>query len=40
MNLLSADSYSRLKDTDSAGPALPRWWDTVRFASWNLIPAR
>jgi hypothetical protein len=39
MNLLSADSYSRLKDTDSTGPALPEWWDTVRFASWNLIPA-
>lgn len=39
MNLLSADSYSRLKDTDSTGPALPPWWDTVRFASWNLIPA-
>lgn len=38
MNLLSADSYSRLKDTDSAGPALPEWWDRVRFASWNLIP--
>jgi hypothetical protein len=39
MNLLSADSYSRLKDDDSSGPALPEWWDTVRFASWNLIPA-
>jgi hypothetical protein len=39
MNLLSADSYSRLKDTDATGPALPEWWDTVRFASWNLIPA-
>jgi len=39
MNLLSADSYSRLKDTDSTGPALPEWWDRVRFASWNLIPA-
>jgi hypothetical protein len=39
MDLLSADSYSRLKDTDSAGPALPEWWDSVRFASWNLIPA-
>jgi hypothetical protein len=39
MNLLSADSYSRLKDTNSTGPALPEWWDTVRFASWNLIPA-
>jgi hypothetical protein len=39
MNLLSADSYSRLKDTDPTGPALPEWWDTVRFASWNLIPA-
>jgi hypothetical protein len=41
MNLLSADSYSRLKDAGSAGPpgpALPEWWDTVRFASWNLIP--
>jgi hypothetical protein len=40
MNLLSADSYSRLKDSDQTGPALPEWWDTVRFASWNLIPAR
>ena len=39
MNLLSADSYSRLKDIDPTGPALPEWWDTVRFASWNLIPA-
>jgi hypothetical protein len=38
MNLLSADSYSRLKDTDATGPALPEWWDSVRFASWNLIP--
>lgn len=39
MDLLSADSYSRLKDADSLGPALPDWWDRVRFASWNLIPA-
>jgi hypothetical protein len=39
MNLLSADSYSRLKDTDATGPALPDWWDSVRFASWNLLPA-
>jgi hypothetical protein len=39
MNLLSADSYSQLKDSDQTGPALPEWWDTVRFASWNLIPA-
>jgi hypothetical protein len=39
MNLLSADSYSRLKDTDATGPALPEWWDSVRFASWNLIPS-
>ena len=39
MNLLSADSYVRLKDTDSSGPALPEWWGSVRFASWNLIPA-
>ena len=38
MNLLSADSYERLKDTDSSGPALPPWWDSVRFAAWNLIP--
>jgi hypothetical protein len=38
MNLLSADSYSRLKDTDASGPALPDWWDRVRFASWNLLP--
>ncbi len=39
MNLLSADSYSTLKETDSTGPALPEWWASVRFASWNLIPA-
>lgn len=38
MNLLSADSYEKLKDIDSSGPALPRWWDSVRFAAWNLIP--
>ena len=38
MNLLSADSYEKLKDTDSSGPELPQWWDTVRFAAWNLIP--
>lgn len=41
MNLLSADSYSRLKDAGPGGPggpALPEWWDTVRFAAWNLIP--
>jgi hypothetical protein len=38
MNLLSADSYEKLKDTDSSGPALPQWWESVRFASWNLIP--
>ena len=38
MDLLSADSYSRLKDNDLTGPALPDWWDRVRFASWNLIP--
>ena len=38
MNLLSADSYERLKDSDSSGPELPQWWDSVRFAAWNLIP--
>lgn len=38
MNLLSADSYEQLKDSDSSGPALPQWWDSVRFAAWNLIP--
>jgi hypothetical protein len=38
MNLLSADSYEKLKDTDPSGPALPQWWDSVRFAAWNLIP--
>ena len=38
MDLLSADSYSKLKDSDSTGPALPDWWDRVRFASWNLLP--
>ena len=38
MNLLSADSYERLKDSGSSGPELPRWWGSVRFAAWNLIP--
>jgi hypothetical protein len=36
---VTKDQYGRrLKDAGSAGPALPEWWDTVRFASWNLIP--
>jgi hypothetical protein len=34
------EQHLRLKDTESTGPALPEWWDRVRFASWNLVPAR
>jgi len=36
-NLTTKDSYTRRKDEDASGPALPDWWDRVRFASWNCI---
>jgi hypothetical protein len=36
--LNSRDSYVQLKETHSAGPPLPAWWDRVRFASWNAVP--
>jgi hypothetical protein len=32
------DSYADRKAAgDDGGPALPSWWDEVRFASWNCI---
>jgi hypothetical protein len=31
------DTYAARKEVDSSGPALPDWWDRVRFASWNCI---
>jgi len=40
MNLLSADSYEKLKDIDSSGPALPQWWGSVRFAALEPDPDR
>jgi hypothetical protein len=33
----TVDSYAARKAIDSSGPALPGWWDRVRFASWNCI---
>jgi hypothetical protein len=37
LSLGTRDSYAELKDVDDSGPALPAWWDEVRFASWNCI---
>jgi hypothetical protein len=37
MSLGTRESYAELKDVDDSGPALPSWWDEVRFASWNCI---
>jgi hypothetical protein len=31
------DSYADRKAGGDNGPALPSWWDEVRFASWNCI---
>jgi hypothetical protein len=36
-NLVSADSYEARKEAGDDGPRLPRWWDDVRFASFNCI---
>ncbi len=36
-SLGTKDSYAELKDGDATGPALPSWWDGVRFASWNCV---
>jgi hypothetical protein len=37
LSLGTRDSYADLKSADDSGPALPSWWDEVRFASWNCI---
>jgi hypothetical protein len=37
LSLGTRDSYADLKAVDDSGPALPAWWDEVRFASWNCI---
>jgi hypothetical protein len=37
MSLGTRDSYADLKAVDDSGPALPAWWEEVRFASWNCI---
>ena len=36
-NLATADSYEQRKDSGDDGPALPAWWDQVRFSSYNCI---
>jgi len=37
LSLGTRDAYADLKEVDDSGPALPSWWDEVRFASWNCI---
>lgn len=37
LSLGSKEAYAELKEVDSSGPALPEWWNDVRFASWNCI---
>jgi hypothetical protein len=37
LSLGTRESYADLKAVDDSGPALPAWWDEVRFASWNCI---
>ena len=37
LKLGNVDTYAERKQVDSSGPALPDWWDRVRFASWNCI---
>lgn len=37
LKLGNIDSYAERKQVDPSGPALPDWWDRVRFASWNCI---
>jgi hypothetical protein len=37
LSLGTRDSYADRKAGGDSGPALPAWWDDVRFASWNCI---
>jgi hypothetical protein len=37
LSLGTRDSYADRKAGGDDGPALPSWWDEVRFASWNCI---
>jgi hypothetical protein len=37
LSLETRDSYADRKAGGDSGPALPSWWDEVRFASWNCI---
>jgi hypothetical protein len=37
LSLGTRDSYADRKAGGDSGPALPPWWDEVRFASWNCI---
>jgi hypothetical protein len=36
--LTTKESYVALKEANGEGPALPEWWDEVRFASWLCVP--
>jgi hypothetical protein len=33
-----SELYIEMKKTDTRGPALPSYWDRIRFASWNCTP--
>lgn len=37
MNLSRPDLYIELKKTDTRGPAIPDWWERIRWASWHCI---
>ena len=37
LSLGTRDSYADRKAAGDDGPALPAWWDEVRFASWNCM---
>jgi hypothetical protein len=37
LSLGTRDSYADRKAAGDGGPALPSWWEEVRFASWNCI---
>ncbi len=37
LGLNPKESCVKLENEDRNGPALPEWWDDVRFASWNCV---
>jgi hypothetical protein len=37
MKMSRPDLYIELKKTDTRGPAIPEWWDRIRWASWHCV---